>query len=199
MSKQKHYIPLKLPFYHQPTLELAKNLLGKMLVHETNEGLVSGMIVETEAYLGEIDQAAHSYRGKRTKRTETMYHSPGHIYIYQMHTHHLFNIVSGEINNPQAILVRAVEPEVGLNIMASNRPGRKSLELTNGPGKLSKALNITMANYGQTVFSPPLYIASGYNNFSIAIGKRIGIDNSGDAKDAPYRFWIKDNPFVSRK
>src|SRR5699024_2484856 len=93
-------------FYKQPTLDLAKNLLGQILVKMTDVGTSSGIIVETEAYLGLEDRAAHSYGNRRTKRTEIMFHAPGHAYIYQMHTHHLMNIVSGEDNNPEAVLIR---------------------------------------------------------------------------------------------
>lgn len=186
-------------FYEQPTLFLAKELLGKTLVHMTDEGITSGMIVETEAYLGEMDRAAHSYNGRRTKRTEIMFASPGHVYIYQMHTHHLINIVSGEDGNPQAILLRAVEPLEGINLMLKRRPVQKMTNLTSGPGKLTKAFGITKVYYGSKIFEPPLFIAEGSGfQYKIETGKRIGIDNTGEARDYPYRFWIAENPYVSR-
>ena len=190
--------PLPSSFYSKPTLELAEALLGQILVNVTKEGTSSGIIVETEAYLGEEDQAAHSYQKRRTKRTEIMFASPGHAYIYQMHTHHLVNVVSGEEGNPQAVLIRAVEPYTGVNLMKQCRPVEKRTNLTSGPGKLTKALGITLADYGRLLFEPPLFIAKGIEIKTIGRGKRIGIDNSGEAKDYPYRFWIKNNPYVSR-
>lgn len=190
--------PLPASFYSKPTLELAEALLGQILVNITEAGTSSGIIVETEAYLGEEDQAAHSYQNRRTKRTEIMFASPGHAYIYQMHTHHLVNIVGGEAGTPQAVLIRAIEPYTGLDLMKQRRPVEKLTNLTSGPGKLTKALGITRADYGRTFFGPPLFIAKGFKAKEILCGKRIGIDNSGEAKDYPYRFWVKDNPFVSR-
>lgn len=185
-------------FYKQATLELAKNLLGKTLVHITEEGESSGMIVETEAYLGESDQAAHSYKKRRTKRTEIMFQSPGHVYIYQMHTHYLINVVSGDIGSPQAVLIRAVEPLTGIELMKKRRPVQKLTNLTSGPGKLTKALGISIADYGRTFFEPPLFITHGTTPENIVHGKRIGIDNSGEARNYPYRFWIKGNLYVSK-
>lgn len=185
-------------FYFQPTLALAENLLGKILVKVTDEGVSSGIIVETEAYLGAEDRAAHSFNNRRTKRTEIMFSEPGHVYTYSMHTHCLVNVVSGEEGDPQAVLIRAVEPYSGLEFMQKRRPVDKSVNLTNGPGKLTKALGITMEDYGRTFFEPPLFIAEGQPVEHVSIGPRIGIDNSGEAKHYPYRFWIPDNPYRSR-
>jgi len=190
--------PLPPSFYTQPVRELARNLLGHILVHETDEGVTAGIIVETECYLGMDDQAAHSFKGRRMKRTEIMYDSPGHVYIYQMHTHNLVNVVAGEEGIAHAVLIRAVEPLVGINLMQKRRPVDKITNLTSGPGKLTRALGITKEAYGSTFFNPPLYIAKGEDVKDISVGKRIGIDNSGEAKDYPYRFWETDNPFVSR-
>lgn len=198
MQHDFKFEPLLSSFYSKPTLELAEALLGQILVNVTEEGTSSGIIVETEAYLGEEDQAAHSYQKRRTKRTEIMFASPGHAYIYQMHTHHLVNVVSGEEGTPQAVLIRAVEPYTGINLMKQRRPVEKCTNLTSGPGKLTKALGITRADYGRTFFEPPLFIAKGIEIKTISRGKRIGIDNSGEAKDYPYRFWVKNNPYVSR-
>jgi DNA-3-methyladenine glycosylase len=186
-------------FYEIPTLELAPLLLGKLLVKETEEGMAAGWIVETEAYLGAVDRAAHSFGNRRTKRTEIMFSEPGYVYTYVMHTHCLVNVVSGQKDNPEAILIRAVEPVIGKDLMYARRgKNKKEVELTNGPGKLTKALGITMEDYGRTFFEPPIYIADGPSPKEISRGPRIGIDNSGEAKDYPYRFWITDNPFVSR-
>ncbi|WP_047986050.1 DNA-3-methyladenine glycosylase [Ornithinibacillus californiensis] len=192
------FIPLPKEFYQNPTLDLAKELLGCLIVKETNEGITSGIIIETEAYLGAVDQAAHSYQNRRTKRTEIMFHEPGHIYTYQMHTHCLVNVVSGPVGTPEAILIRAVEPNSGINLMLNRRPVTNFKNLTSGPGKLTKALNITMDDYGKTFYNSSLFIAKGKKPISIEQGKRIGIDNAGEAKDYPYRFWVTGNPFVSR-
>ncbi|TSB47078.1 DNA-3-methyladenine glycosylase [Alkalicoccobacillus porphyridii] len=186
-------------FYHQPTLELAKSLLGTYLVHESKEGTVIGRIVETEAYLGIEDAAAHSYLGRRTKRTEVMFGSAGTVYTYVMHTHCLFNIVANERDIPEAVLVRAVEPIEGHELMRSRRGEKgKGRQVSNGPGKLTKALGITMDFYGWDITKPPLYITKGETPEAIEEGVRIGIDNTGEARYYPYRFWIKDNPYVSR-
>lgn len=198
MNSDINLEPLSPSFYQQPTLELAEDLLGHILVNEIEEGICAGVIVETEAYLGEMDQAAHSYKKRRTKRTEVMFDTPGHVYVYQMHTHHLINVVSGEEGNPQAILIRAVEPLIGLEVMKERRPVTKLTNLTSGPGKLTKAFGITKDDYGRTFFNPPLYIAKGKKPEYTVTGKRIGIDNAGEARDYPYRFWVKDNPYVSR-
>lgn len=193
-------IPAILPqaFYEQPTMELAQSLLGCLLVKETPEGIASGFIVETEAYMGAMDRAAHSFGNKRTKRTEVMFAESGMIYTYSMHTHTLVNVVSGGIDKPEAILIRAVEPFTGLELMHERRGLSKVRSLTSGPGKLCKALGITMADYGQSFTEPPLYIAAGRQPEHISCGPRIGIGNAGEAKDYPWRFWITGNPFISR-
>ncbi|TKC18072.1 DNA-3-methyladenine glycosylase [Robertmurraya kyonggiensis] len=185
-------------FYQQSTLELAQNLLGCLLIKETSEGVASGYIVETEAYMGPEDKAAHSFQNRRTKRTEVMFGEAGIAYTYKMHTHCLVNVVSGEKEKPQAILIRAVEPFTGIPLMKTRRQTTELRNLTNGPGKLTKALGITMDDYGSSFLSPPLMIAEGYIPESISVGKRIGIENSGEAKDYPLRFWVKGNAFVSR-
>lgn len=193
------YKPLQLNFYNQPTLILAKALLGKLLVKETTEGLASGWIVETEAYIGPEDRAAHSFGNRRTPRTEVMFGPPGITYTYVMHTHCLVNVVSGEIGNPEAVLIRAVEPHDGLDLMYKRRPKvKRDCDLTNGPGKLTKALGISKEDYGHSLTEKPLYIAEGNSPTSISYGPRIGIDNSGEAKDYPWRFWITENVYVSR-
>lgn len=191
---------LRSAFYSQPTLELAKALLGCLLVKETPEGRASGIIVETEAYMGAQDRAAHSFGGRRTKRTEVMFGNSGITYTYSMHTHCLFNIVSGAIDQPEAILVRAVEPVSGRELMVARRPkAKKEIDLTNGPGKLTKALGITMVDFGHPLSEPPLWIEKGIDVQAeqIAIGPRIGIQNTGEAVHYPWRFWISGNKYVS--
>lgn len=185
-------------FFQQSTLELAVSLLGCTLVKESEEGTAAGIIVETEAYIGPLDQAAHSYNNRRTKRTEVMFHQAGLAYTYVMHTHTLFNVVSGEEGNPEAVLIRAVEPLEGQDLMVRRRGMPESPNLTNGPGKLTKAMGIKMLDYGHPLTKKPLYISEGLVPESISSGKRIGIDNSGEAKDYPWRFWITGNRYVSR-
>ena len=190
--------PLPKSFYTKPTLSLAKELLGYILVKETNEGIASGVIVETEAYLGNADQAAHSFQNRRTKRTEIMFHEPGLIYTHQMHTHTLINVVTGPVGTPESVLIRAVEPLGGIELMLKRRPVSNIKNLTSGPGKLTKALGITMDDYGKAIYNSSLSIIEGKKPTKIEKGTRIGIDNSGEAKEYPYRFWVPGNPFVSR-
>lgn len=192
------FVTLKKEFFAQPTLQLAQALLGCLLVKETDDGVASGFIVETEAYIGPDDRAAHSYGNRRTKRTEIMFGEAGHAYTYQMHTHTLVNVVSGEVDKPEAVLIRAIEPYSGVELMLERRPVEQKKQLTNGPGKLTKAMGITMEDYGHPLFERPLYIAEGFQPVFISKGPRIGIDNAGEAKDYPWRFWISGNPFVSR-
>ncbi|NQX67789.1 DNA-3-methyladenine glycosylase [Paenibacillus alba] len=194
------YQPVEASFFRKPTLELARSLLGMLLVKETPSGIASGWIVETEAYIGPGDRAAHSFGHRRTPRTEVMFGPPGYAYTYAMHTHCLVNVVSGEAGCPEAVLIRAVEPSVGVESMLERRGKDKKLkELTNGPGKLTKAMGITMADYGTLLCEQPLYIAEGRAAGTIAAGPRIGIENSGEAKAYPWRFWVEGNPFVSRQ
>jgi DNA-3-methyladenine glycosylase len=190
--------PIPPTFFQKPTIELAKALLGCLLVKETEEGITSGYIVETEAYMGPEDRAAHSFGNRRTKRTEIMFGEAGKVYTYQMHTHTLVNVVSGPIEIPQAVLIRAVEPHSGLDLMHQRRGTDNLTNLTNGPGKLTKALGITMEDYGHSFSKPPLFIALGKTPTDISVGPRIGIENTGEAKDYPLRFYITGNPFVSR-
>lgn len=191
--------PLNRSFFQQPTLILAEALLGKLLVKETAAGIASGWIVETEAYVGPNDRAAHSFGNRRTPRTEIMFGSAGFTYTYVMHTHCLVNVVSGEINYPEAVLIRAVEPFTGIELMYQ-RQGKlkKETQLTSGPGKLTKALGIHKEDYGRPLFEGALFIADGKQPLTISTGPRIGIDNSGEAKDYQWRFWITGNRFVSR-
>ncbi|HAQ08801.1 MAG TPA: DNA-3-methyladenine glycosylase [Bacillus bacterium] len=198
MGDRQVFTPLKDEYFQQPTLQLAASLLGCLLVKETDEGIAAGVIVETEAYIGPLDQAAHSYKGRRTKRTEIMFHQSGLTYTYLMHTHCLFNVVSGWAGSPEAILIRGVEPVAGIDLMVKRRGLPDSVNLTNGPGKLTKALGINMNDYGHPLTKAPLFIAKGSKPESISAGKRIGIDNSGEAKDYPWRFWVTGNRFVSR-
>lgn len=181
------------------TQELAINLLGRLLTHQTTQGLMSAWIVETEAYIGTIDQACHSYQGKKTPRLLAMYDQPGTIYLYQMHGHILLNIVSRESGNPQAVLVRAVEPYQGEGLMLSNR-SKSGINLTNGPGKLTQAMDISMAYNNQYLTDSKLSLD--LNQFKcpkeVAVSPRIGIPNKGEWTDKLLRYTVKGNPYVSK-
>ncbi|WP_077369066.1 DNA-3-methyladenine glycosylase [Anaerosalibacter sp. Marseille-P3206] len=199
---------LKRDFYNRDTVIVAKELLGKTLVHNINGKVLKGKIVETEAYLGVIDKAAHSYGGKRTARVEIMYGPSGRAYIYIIYgMYYLLNVVTKEEGTPEAVLIRGIEPLEGIEDMALNRY-KKSLDeltkkqiinLTNGPGKLSKAMNIEKSLNGEDLCGDRLYIEEGLNDkFDIITDKRIGIDYAEEARDFPLRFYIESNKYVSK-
>ncbi|MEI3613416.1 DNA-3-methyladenine glycosylase [Pseudogracilibacillus sp. SO30301A] len=191
--------PLDKSYYQAPCLELAQQLLGCFLVHEISDQKLVGRIVETEAYRGSEDRAAHSYRNRRTKRTEVMFQEAGLVYTYQMHSHTLLNIVAGQIGTPHAVLIRAIEPAGGIEQMKRNRGETiKEIDLTNGPGKLTKALGITMNHYGHDISKKPLYIVKGTPIGDIATSPRVGVRNTGEAANYPWRFFEKNNPYVSK-
>lgn len=185
-------------FFNEPTIELAKKLLGQYLVHKHPNGLIVVKIIETEAYLGADDRAAHSFGNRRTKRTEIMFGEPGLVYTYQMHTHTLMNVVSGSVGTPHAILIRAGEPVIGQELIQQFRGTAKSKDWTNGPGKLAKAIGVSMDYYGHHWSEDPLYIAEGPGITELEVGPRVGIQNTGDAVHYPYRFFEKGHPMVSK-
>lgn len=196
-------------FYERDTITVAKELLGKILVHNIDGILIKGRIVETEAYLGVEDKAAHSYGGRRTNRVEVMYGPAGHAYVYFIYgMYFLLNVVTERVGVPQAVLIRGIEPVEGLDSMAKYRFNKSYEELTsyekknlaNGPGKLTKAFNIDRELNGTDLCSDRLYIEEGENkDFNIVQTTRIGIDYAEEAKDFPYRFYIEGNPYVSVK
>lgn len=195
---------LEREFYlRDDTIQIAKDLLGKLLVVPTaaNER-VSGMIVETEAYLGAIDKAAHSYGNRRTKRTETMFAIGGTAYIFFIYGMYFqFNVVVGEIGSPHAILIRAIEPVENCEIMRQRRGKMPEKNLTSGPGKLCIALGIDKSFNNEDLLGEKVWLEE-YESVpveEISSGKRIGIDYAEEFAEKPWRFWIKDNKFVSRK
>lgn len=190
--------PISPNFFNQPTLDLARNLLGQYIVHEHSAGLIVVKIIETEAYLGAEDRAAHSFGNRRTKRTEIMFGKAGLVYTYQMHTHTLMNIVCGPIGIPRAVLIRAGEPIKGQDLIQQFRGKAKMKDWTNGPGKLAKALDVTMKYYGHHWSKAPLFIAEGPGVSEVEVGPRVGIQNSGEAVDYLYRFSEKGHPMVSK-
>jgi DNA-3-methyladenine glycosylase len=190
--------PLPRSFYARPVLDVARSAIGQILVYESPEGRVSGRIVEAEAYRGTRDRAAHSFGGRRTARTEVMFGPPGHAYVffvYGMHWH--FNLVTTAVGAPEAVLIRAVEPLEGIELMARRRgvpPERR--ELTNGPGKLCQAFGIDGRLYGEDLTHRILYLAQGEPP-KVARSKRIGVDYAGIWADKPWRFYDRDSRFVS--
>ena len=195
-----NFHPISKDFFYQPTLEIARNLLGQYLVHEHPEGLLAVKIIETEAYMGAEDRAAHSFGNRRTKRTEIMFGEAGLVYTYQMHTHTLMNVVCESEGTPRAVLIRAGEPVAGQDLMQQFRGHAKMKDWTSGPGKLSKALGVTMEYYGHRWYERPLYIAAGpgIEDSAVEVGPRVGIQNSGEAVHYPYRFFEKGHPMVSK-
>ena len=188
-------------FYERDVLTVSKGLLGKILVHYTLEGVTSGRIVETEAYRGPEDLAAHSSGGRRTRRNEMMYGEKGHAYIYFIYgLYWCFNVTAGEIpGKPEAVLVRALEPLEGKNIMAKRRGTQNAVNLSNGPAKLCMAMGLSKTQNKADLTSTPLFIndAAPIPEESIMSATRIGVDYAGKWKDEPWRFYIKDNPFAS--
>ena len=188
-------------FYERDTLTVAQELLGKTLVRKTADGVTSGIIVETEAYLGKIDDAAHSYK-KNSKRVTVQYGPAGFSYIYFIYgMHTCMNVTSGPLGSPEAILIRALEPKDGIELMRKRRNTEKIKNLCNGPGKLCQAMNITRELYGVDLCSHDdgLWIESGLENIEISATKRINIDYAVNCRDNLWRFIIKDNCFVSVK
>ena len=198
----------KLPasFYQRTNvLQIAKELLGKILVTRWNGIETSGRIVEVEAYNGIVDKAAHSFGGRRTNRNEVMYGEGGVSYVYLCYgIHHLFNVVTNVKETPHAILIRALDPMKGIDVMLE-RTGKKKLDntLTRGPGNVSKALGISFRLHnGLSLISKELFIAEDdvkLNKKDIVASPRIGVDYAGEDAKLPYRFFIKGNPFVSGK
>lgn len=193
-----NFHPISSDFFQQDTINLAKNLIGQYIVHQHPSGLIVAKIIETEAYMGPEDRAAHSFGNRRTKRTEVMFGEAGLVYTYQMHTHTLMNIVSGPVGKPEAVLLRAGEPIEGLDLMQQFRGTTPMKNWTNGPGKLAKALGVGMSYYGHHWAEEPLFISPGPGCKELEIGPRVGIQNSGEAVHYPYRFSEKAHPMVSK-
>lgn len=187
-------------FYGRNTIDVAKDLLGKILVRVVGRKTLSGVIVETEAYRSTDDPASHSYRGK-TERNSVMFGEVGHAYVYFTYgNHYCLNIVAKEESTPAgAVLIRAIEPVEGIKLMHGLRKTNDLYNLTSGPGKLTKALNITKKQNGVDVTKKgEMYILNGNDasDSSIIAASRIGIRV---ALDKQWRFLIADNKFVSRK
>jgi DNA-3-methyladenine glycosylase len=196
---------VKLPadFYtHADVVTVARRLLGTRLVVPTRDGRrVAGIIVETEAYQGPEDRASHAYAGRRTRRTETMYARGGTAYVYFVYgMYHQFNVVTNTADVPHAVLVRALEPVEGLDLMRRRRAGEPDRNLTSGPGKLCIALGIDRRLDGADLRGERIWLerARRVAPAAIAAGPRVGIDYAREWAARPWRFWLRGNPFVSR-
>lgn len=188
---------LSFDFFKADTITVARKLLGKILVHENDEGCVAGRIVETEAYLFRGDPACHAARGK-TQRNEAMFGPPGTAYVYLIYgVHHCFNVVTSEPGIGEAVLVRALEPLLGIDLMKKRRGTSQAEILTNGPGRLCQAMAIDTGHNGTSLLHGDLYLAEDeMEPLEIVTTTRVGITKGADL---PLRFYCKGNPFVSRR
>lgn len=207
-------------FFKQDTISLAKNLLGKLILVKKDDEILGGYIVETEAYLGAVDRACHGFEGKRTPKVEALFGKAGTVYIYTMHTHKMLNIVSCEEGNPQAVLIRGIEPVINVERMIENR-GKEGILISNGPGKLTKAMGIgdvfnkskisEITKEFHKVSKKSIYdienmeeniLYIDFENSKIAknigISARIGIPNKGIWTEKELRYFVAGNKYVSR-
>jgi DNA-3-methyladenine glycosylase len=190
-------------FYQQDPITVSKDLLGKILVHESIQGATSGRIVETEAYRGPEDRAAHSSGGRRTDRNEVIFGQKGHAYVFFIYgMYYCFNVTAGNVQGkPEAVLIRALEPIAGQDIMAKRRKITKSkaVSLTNGPSKLCMAMGVSKQQNKLDLTVPPLYIkdAPAVLRKDVLETTRVGVDYAGEWKNNPWRFYIKGNRYVS--
>ncbi|KPL03977.1 MAG: hypothetical protein AMJ73_04890 [candidate division Zixibacteria bacterium SM1_73] len=183
-------------FYNRPTLKVARELLGKYLVVKKEGTYVSGKIVETEAYIGPDDPASHAYRGM-TRRNKVMFGDPGYAYVYLTYgMHHCLNFVTERKGFPAAVLIRALEPSEGIEIMRKRRKIEDLKNLTNGPAKVCQALGIDRTLNGADLCSDVIYVEDRENEpAKIVFTSRIGIK---EGKDKKWRFYIENNEFVSK-
>jgi DNA-3-methyladenine glycosylase len=196
-------LKLDYDFYQKDAVSVAKDLLGKILVRKIKGKQIKVKIVDTEAYMGAEDKASHAYNNRQTKRTKTMFGRAGVAYIYLIYgMYHCFNIVTAEVDNPHAVLIRAVEPVEGLQFIKENRKikSEKIEYLTNGPGKLSQALKIDKSLDGcNLVKSNKLYLINNKDeNIKIEAATRVNIDYAEEYKNKKWRFYIKENKFISQ-
>ncbi len=199
MSLIQDFIERKLDieFYLQPTLKIARELLGKVIIRRIGDKVLAGKIVETEAYIGEDDPASHAFRGM-TLRNKIMYLQGGHAYVYFTYgMHYCFNVVTEREGFPSAVLIRAVEPVYGIELMKKFRGVEDIYNLTNGPAKFCQAFKIDKSFNGVSLLGDEIFIAFPLigEKFKIGRSERIGIKSGLDRK---WRFFIKGNPFVSK-
>lgn len=199
-------------FFAQDTVTVAKELLGKYLVRQIDGALLVCRITETEAYVGPIDKACHAYQYKRTPRTETLFSSPGTVYIYLIYgMYHCLNFVTESAGEPCAVLIRGAEAELGIEQMAQNRFGKDPSSLSayqrknflNGPGKLCKALQLSRQENNLSLMDNTLWVCNQRSDFGLSSsddepgdtglvrsGPRVNIDYAEESKYFPWRFWL---------
>ncbi|WP_343521788.1 DNA-3-methyladenine glycosylase [Pedobacter sp.] len=190
-------------YLNEDVVGLAKDLLGKVLYTKIDDEITAGIIVETEAYFGIKDKASHAYGGRRTNRTETMYGAGGIAYVYLCYgMHHLFNVVTSVENDPHAVLIRGVEPLVGIEIIEK----RRGMSVTKGaisagPGSAAKALGIDRAFNTKSLLGDEIWIEDHgirYDEENIAATPRVGIAYAKEHALLPWRFFVKGNKYVSK-
>lgn len=193
-ARQRRYRPLPRGFFARPTVTVARALLGQLLVHETPRGVVAGRVVEAEAYRGPRDPASHAYR--LTPRSRIMWGKPGTAYVYFSYgNHYCLNVVTEREGAAGAVLIRALEPVHGVDLMRSNRGAQSERLLASGPGRLTQAMGVAREHNGWDLTRPPLYLARGRRPRRITAGPRVGIRA---AVDRPWRFSVAGHPGVSR-
>jgi DNA-3-methyladenine glycosylase len=204
MFNTENFTILTKKFYSRPVLKVARDLLGKILVKVESDKLLTGRIVEVEAYDGNSDKAAHSFNG-RTERNEVMFREGGYFYVYFTYgVHHCCNVVTGRKDHGTAVLIRAIEPINGIEIMAKRRFGKKKLNekdllnLTNGPGKICQAFGFTKKESGTELTGNKIFLINQpkLRKNKAGISERIGITKS---KELKWRFFEIGNPYLSRK
>jgi len=196
---------IPLSFYtRKDVVEIAKDLIGKIIVTNFDGNITSGRIVETEAYVALTDKASHSFGGKRTAKNEHMYAGAGTAYVYICYgLHQMMNIVTNDKDIPDAVLIRAVEPIDGIDVMLK-RTGKPTLDktLTRGPGNVGKALGIFKHHSGNHLLGNKIYLMDDHfkiNKEQIGTSARIGVESAGADSLLPYRFYLKGNKYVSGK
>ena len=196
---------LDISFYdRKDVVQIAKELLGKILITQVEGIRCSGRIVETEAYAGVYDRASHAFGGRRTARSEHLYGGPGTVYVYICYgMHHLFNVITNKKDIPHGVLIRALEPMEGVGQMLI-RSGKElsDFTITKGPGNLARAMGISKLYTGGDLFSEEIFIADDrlrYKKDQIGITKRIGVESAREDAELPYRFIVRGSPYVSSK
>jgi DNA-3-methyladenine glycosylase len=193
-------VKLARDFYEQPTIQVAQQLLGKSLVRVNPEGVTSGIILETEAYIGLEDKASHASRGQ-TRRNAVMFGPAGFAYVYVIYgLHHCLNLVTEPEAYPAAVLLRALQPDEGVELMRARRRKQDIRLLANGPGNLCQALGIERSFNGIDVCGDALFVEDhGYSPAEIVVTTRVGVDYAEHWKDMPWRFYIAGHPGVSKR
>ncbi|UQS81842.1 DNA-3-methyladenine glycosylase [Bombilactobacillus folatiphilus] len=187
-------------FYTNSTVQIAQNLLGYELRYHTDLGIMAGIIVETEAYLGPLDSTSHTYKRRRTQANEALYHLGGTIYIHQQQGHYLLDIVTQSQDNPQSVLIRALEPTQGLGLMQNNRKST-GINLTNGPAKWMQAFGIQSKKLNLTILGDQNLNLSSCrmkDPLNILNSARIHVSQHGSWTKMPLRFYVEGNPYVSK-